>query len=89
MHERRQARATDAIGRSAERRALRRLQSRERRRRMGVRADIVAGVAIALLLILIAPGLAVVAAIALLGLLACGVSLLVERRRRRTRERRQ
>lgn len=78
----------DAVGRSAERRALRRLQSRERRRRLGVRADIVAGVAIALLLILIAPGLAVVALLALLGLLACGASLLVERRRRRMRERR-
>lgn len=76
-----------SIARSAERRALRRLQSRERRLLVRARVDVAAGVLVALLLILLVPGLAIVALIAALALVACGLSLALERRRRHARAR--
>jgi hypothetical protein len=52
-----------------------------RRRRRLARIDLGVGVALAILLLLIAPGLAIVALVASVVILVCGVSLLVERRR--------
>ena len=61
--------------------------ARARRRRLLV-ADLALGFALALLVLLIVSGLAPAALLALAGLLACGVSLTVERVRRRRSARR-
>jgi hypothetical protein len=60
-----------------------RARRRDARRRQRVaRLDLALGVAAALTLFVISPGLAITAIVALLTLLVCGVSLLVGRRRR-------
>jgi hypothetical protein len=69
VHRRRAAAGRSPIGRA-------------RRRRLRL-IDLGLGVALALLAILLAPGLAIVALLALVGLLACGASLAVGRVRRR------
>ena len=53
-----------------------------------VLVDVGLAIGIAALVLLIAPGLAVVAIVALLVLAACGVSLAVEARKRRVHRRR-
>jgi hypothetical protein len=53
-----------------------------------VLVDVGLAIGIAALVLLIAPGLAVVAIVALLVLAACGVSLAVEARKRRVQRRR-
>jgi hypothetical protein len=60
--------------------ALQRDLARARGRR---RLDVLIGVVIAIIAILIAPGLAIVALIAVIVLVVCAVSLLVGRQRRR------
>ena len=50
---------------------------------MRVRTDLTIGVVLALLVVLVAPGLAIVALIVLLTLLACLATWLVQRRRAR------
>lgn len=63
--------------------AVRALQRRERRMRARARLDILLGVGIAILVVLLAPGLAIVALVVVATLLACLVSWLVQRRRGR------
>jgi peptidoglycan/LPS O-acetylase OafA/YrhL len=53
-----------------------------RRRRRLARIDLVLGAAVALLVLLLSPGLAIAGLIALLVLAACVASLVLERRRR-------
>ncbi len=69
-------RGTDMSHLRARRRAA------ERRRRLA-RLDVALGVAAAVFVFIVSPGLAITAIVALLTLLACGVSVLVQRRRRR------
>ena len=52
-------------------------------RRRSARVDVAAGAGVALLTLLLAPGLAIVAVVALAMLLLCGLSALIARRRTR------
>jgi Flp pilus assembly protein TadB len=61
------------------RRARRRHASRSRRRRLA-RIDVALGLLLAVVLLLASPGLAIAAIVALILLIACGISLLVQRR---------
>lgn len=63
--------------------ARRALARRERRARKQARVDLALGVALALLVVLIAPGLAIVALGVAVALIGCLVSWLVQRRRSR------
>ncbi len=59
--------------------ARRRRSSRSRRRRLA-RIDVGLGLLAAVVLLLASPGLAIAAIVALLVLVACGISVLVQRR---------
>jgi hypothetical protein len=64
-------------------RSIRRREARHaRRRRINAQVDVSIGVLIALVVLLAAPGLAIVALMAAVALAACLVSLGIERRRR-------
>lgn len=67
------------------RRRARRAQARHERQLL--RADVAVGIVVAIVGLIIAPGLAVVAIVALAILAVCGVWLLLERRRGRRAER--
>ncbi len=67
------------------RRRARRAQAR--RERTLLRADVAAGSVVAIIGLIVAPGLAIVAIVALAVLAVCGVWLLIERRRARRSER--
>ncbi len=56
-----------------------------RRRRQIARLDVGLGLLVAVVALVIAPGIAIVAIVALLALLICALSVVVERRRSRRR----
>jgi hypothetical protein len=75
--------STDLAYRRPEMTQLRARRSAARRRRRLARVDLGIGVFVALVLLLASAGLAIAGLIAFAALLACGASVLIERRRAR------